>query len=94
MNYQGLSILNGIINLVVVCFAATNHSSVSMQFTVLCSIYVLVQWRENRLEFSAISEKSRAENFLFSYEDYRFVNANSYIRFGVFCLHLQCWRHD
>jgi hypothetical protein len=75
MNYQRLSILNGIINLVDVCYVATNHSSVHTRFTVLCSIYMLVQWHENRLEFSLTTEKSRVENFLFKYEDYRFLNA-------------------
>jgi hypothetical protein len=75
MIYQRLSILNGIINLVVVCYVATNHSLVHMRFTVLCSIYMLIQCHENRLEVSLTTEKSRIENFLFAYEDYRFLNA-------------------
>jgi len=52
MNYQGLSILNGIINLVVVCSAATNHSSVSTQFTVLSVFYLhagTMTWKSIRI---------------------------------------------
>jgi len=52
MNYQGLSILNGIINLVVVCFAATNHSSVCTQFTALSVSYLragTMAWKSIRI---------------------------------------------